>query len=370
MEGGAANASWHLAREVAARGHRVSVLTAAWPGGVREPRAGEADIAEVAVPGHTGGAFTATRLAVFGWRARGLQRKLPRPDLVHAFFSLPAGWVARHAGAPYVVSLRGSDVPGFRHARGSLPFLAVRPCLRRVWREAGAVVANSPELRALAAQSWNGRIEVIPNGVDTRRFAPRGAGGEAAGGAVRILMVNQLVPRKRVAVMLEAWPAICAGAGVPLELRIVGRGVEEAALRARAEGWGAVSAPVLWEGAIPPSDMPDCYRSSDIFVLLSERDGMSNALLEAMASGLACCVSAGANAGGAVEHGVSGVVVDPDDPGWWRNLSAIARFAEERRRLGAAARARVEAHFGWAAVADRYIEIYRRVVSAGPGCHV
>lgn len=370
MEGGAANACGHLALGLRARGHEVHVLTAALEGEARRTDPEGPRLIEVPVPGHRGGAFSVGRLAWFAWRsARGTMCPAG-VDVVHAFFSLPGGWVARRwahrAGVPYVVSLRGSDVPGFRSPRTAPVFRALAPVLRRVWQGAGAVVANSDELKNLAAESWTGPVEVIPNGVDADRFAPAEGGSDSG---IRVLMVNQLIPRKRVSSLLDAWPHVLSRGEPSAALDIVGRGHAEADLRARVRSLG-VEGSVFFHGALPRSDMPARYRASDLFVLLSEREGMSNALLEAMASGLACCVSPGANAGSLVQDGVSGLVVDPMRPDWWHVLADLLRRPEERRRLGAAARSRVESQFSWASVTERYIELYGRVRSGGSTIHV
>ena len=105
-------------------------------------------------------------------------------DLVHAFFGFPTGWLCyRTAGRlPYVISLRGSDVPG-ANARLKLDYKILGPLVfKPIWRKASALVACSEGLKARACSSCpRSQIEVIPNGVDLERFHPA---SKAGGGRV------------------------------------------------------------------------------------------------------------------------------------------------------------------------------------------
>src|SRR4051812_24385383 len=95
-----------------------------------------------------------------------------RPDVVCPFFGMPSGPIAlllrRLLGIPYVVSLRGGDVPGFMGQEGAWMHALALPVIRAVWHGSAGLLANSPGLADLARQTWPAApIAIIPNGVDT-----------------------------------------------------------------------------------------------------------------------------------------------------------------------------------------------------------
>lgn len=363
MEGGAANASHAIAKALVVLGHGVRVVTAGEPSWPADEIKDGVRISRVPMAGCGGGAASPVRLLKFARTAADLASRAvseTKFDIVHAFFALPSGWVARglhrKRSLPFIVSLRGSDVPGFRHPPSHPAWRVAMPFLRRVLDEADAVSANSPALRDLARACWPGEVGVIPNGVDASRFlAPRNS---APRDERVILMVNQLIPRKNVHVMIEALPSLAKAGGGALRLRIVGRGKsgdELAGLVARL----GLERQVDFVPHVPPSEIAGEYAKADVFALLSSREGMSNALLEAMASGLACVATREADAGGLIAHGENGLVVSADRNGaGWDSFAELLRDDAMRSRLGAAARKMVAEKFSWDAVAAQFVALY------------
>ena len=121
----------------------------------------------------------------------------------------PAGrrvcWGYRFREAlPYLVSLRGSDVPGYSERLARWDPVVFRRLSRRVWTEAGAVVAVSESLRALALRTCPDLdVRVIPNAADTVRFYP---GPDVD--RYTVLFVGRLIPRKNVADLLTAFRGV------------------------------------------------------------------------------------------------------------------------------------------------------------------
>jgi glycosyltransferase involved in cell wall biosynthesis len=99
-----------------------------------------------------------------------------RPDFAIVFFAVPCGplgWLLNlRYKVPYIVSLRGGDVPGLFARTGPLP-RDPGPDPPQCLRRAQSVVANSPSLTELARQADGGSVTMIPNGVDTEKFSPR-----------------------------------------------------------------------------------------------------------------------------------------------------------------------------------------------------
>ncbi|MBN1268097.1 MAG: glycosyltransferase family 4 protein [Kiritimatiellae bacterium] len=369
LEGGASNATFNLAREVAAQGHRVWVLTVNLTGGPRVSREHGVVIVRIPFSKRRWGAFSYPELLWFALRAPPVLRLLARRlkvDVVHAFFAVPEGLMvgrlSRQLGMPCVVSLRGSDVPGFRE--GLVPSLAypvLRPLLRACWRRPRcSVVANSEGLRFLASRSApDTDIGVIPNGVDCERFKPTTV-ARRADAPFLILTVAQLIQRKRIEALIRQMPAIRAQAGRDVRLTVVGRGPLYDELVRVAESCG-VREHVEFKGKVEINEMPEEYRKADLLVLCSRREGMPNTVLEAMASGLPVIATRVESIDELITHGTEGFVVGQDaldeiTP----YVVRLVRNENERRTMGEHARERVIS-YSWGAVASAYIGVYQEL---------
>jgi len=294
-------------------------------------------------------------LCVYAWKARSYARRLAavrRYQLCHAFFGIPCGVIAQGLGVPYIVSLRGSDVPFYNERFRVLDRLVFARLSERVWRGAAFVVANSQWLRRLALRvAPRQRIEVIGNGVNTQAFRPAPVPHEG----LRVLCVARLIRRKRIDVLIRAL-ALLRDADVWLTL--AGTGNAERELRRLATRLG-VARRVEFAGRVAEERIADLYHYSDVFVLPSRSEGMSNAVLEAMACGLPVVM---ADTGGAEEvlrDGENGFLLRGDSA---REVAAVLRRYLLRpglaRRQGDVARRTVEG-LSWQRVAERYLELYR-----------
>lgn len=365
LEGGAAQVAHCVARALVQAGHRVTAVTAGEPGRSYAPEMDGVRVLRAPVPGCSGGAASSFQLLRFARAAYDLALQTVRAekfDIVHALFGIPGGTVAMKlraaTGLPYIVSMQGSDVPGFRHSPVHPAYLGALFFLFPVWRDAPVLTANSDALRELARFWWKGPIEVVPNGVDAERFAlPRAARSD---GPLTILMVNQLIPRKNVGRMIAMLPELERKSGRALRLRIIGRGKLQDELTAQVRALGIESS-VHFAGHVPPDRMPEEYERADVFALVSQREGMSIALLEAMAAGLPCVATYGANAGRLIEPGANGVLISERSEGdGWRPFADLLRDDALRHRIAAAAREKVATQYAWTAVAAHYLRLYDR----------
>jgi L-malate glycosyltransferase len=282
-----------------------------------------------------------------------------RYDLVHAFFGLPTGWLCyRTAGQlPYIISLRGSDVPG-GHARLQFEYKLLGPLLKRIWKNAAALVACSEGLRNRALKFLPSvAIDIIPNGVDLNRFYP--AATKNMSGELKLLTVGRLSVTKRVEILIEA-VEILSKNNNRIRLTIAGGGGLLEQLKNLVEQKKLTDVIDL-TGRIESEKTPDVYRQNNIFVSASMQEGMSNAMLEAMASGLPIITTRCEGVDELITD--NGIVVE--DAGAAALAEAINNLAENKQRYNtmcAAARRQAE-NFSWENVAEEYIKLYQCILS-------
>jgi glycosyltransferase involved in cell wall biosynthesis len=174
------------------------------------------------------------------------------------------------------------------------------------------------------------------------------------------MFTGRLHPQKNLDVLLEAWPKVTRATGANLIL--VGQGPERAQLEQRAEELG-VLANVHFAGHVV--DPADVLRAADVFVLPSVAEGMSNSLLEAMATGLPCVASDIGGNQDLLGPGGTGVLVGEGSPdGWAEALIGLLQDATRLKRLGGLARERVDEEFALTRVVDRYVALYRALLFA------
>lgn len=360
--GGAGRAHYHLLQEYAKHSDvNVDVLTARHlPEFAVEQFAPNIRLHRIGL--HKKNLHYWTKLEVMEWlfKAGRYYRRLVgqnRYDVVHAFFAFPSGWLClKTAGRiPYIISLRGSDVPGFNN-RLKLDYVLLKGLFRKIWRGADAIVANSSGLAQLA-QRFDPTLhyDVIPNGIDTETFCPPAE--RTLSGRLKLLTVCRLIERKRIDLLIRAMGELVRS-GTDAELTIVGDGNLEANLKALTREMN-LSDRVSFRGLMEYDKLAAIYREHHMFLMSSLHEGMSNAMLEAMASGLpivttACEGSAELVAG-------NGIVVDRPDP--QAIAGAVRDLAANRDSYLAMARTsrQKSLELSWENVAIRYLNAYHCV---------
>ncbi len=309
------------------------------------------------------------KLEVLEWlrRARSPYRRLLREkryDLVHAFFGFPTGWLCRRTAGrlPYVISLRGSDVPG-GNARLQLEYKLLGPLVfKPIWRHAAALVACSEGLRARALRFMpSAQIDMIPNGVDLERFAPAELSSDDKDSdkarPMRLLTVGRLSATKRLPLLIDAVEYLNRSDRA-VSLTIVGGGALEEDIRRTLQERDLRSYVTL-KGRVDAEEMPELYRAHDLLVSASAQEGMSNAMLEAMASGLPIVTTRCEGVDELIAD--NGLVVNEPQPA--ELAKAIKSLIEDRQTLQAMSKAarRNAQKLTWGAVAEAYLELYARV---------
>ena len=223
-------------------------------------------------------------------------------------------------------------------------------------KTADAVVAISPAIRAelLEAGYSASIIHDLPNGVPVPSRAWRPLSARHA------VFVGRLAPEKGLDVLLDAWPAVLA-AHPDATLSLIGEGPERSSLENHAARLG-ISTSVTLPGIAEDIDLT--LRQHDLFVLPSREEGMSIALLEAMALGMPIVASAIPGNRGLIRGGIDGVLFEPEHPEalataildqWNDPAAGIA--------MGREARCRVVDDFSIAAVARRHLKLFTQLTN-------
>jgi phosphatidylinositol alpha-1,6-mannosyltransferase len=252
--------------------------------------------------------------------------------------------------------------------------------IRRLLRTSQLVIAAG-SYPAQTAQRAAGRplpVVEIPPGVDTERFVPLDASRRAevrrrfdvAPDAPLVVSVSRLVPRKGMAVLVEA-AAELSRRYPDLEVIIAGEGRDHTRLQQLVATTGA---PVRLVGRVPADDLPGLLGAADVFAMLChnrwgglEQEGFGIVFLEAAACGVPQVAGASGGAADAVVHDHSGLVVD--EP---RKVAAavdaldtLLGDAQRRVQMGEAARRRAEVSFNYDTLAHRLATAIASAVDNG-----
>ncbi len=360
--GGAGNASANIARLLTGMGDDVLLLTARFGDLPHEEAHDGLRIIRVSAlrkrMDRSGAIEQLAFVAAASFRILSLVRQF-KPDAALAFFGLPSGAVAwlikKIYGVPYVVSLRGGDVPGFRPYDFKLYHKIAAPFLRVIWHSASAVIANSKGLHDLAA-AFDSTIEipVIPNGVDLEKFPFPARDWSAP----RLLSVGRLVYQKGLDLAMQALSDL---KDIPWTWTIAGDGPQMVVLQAMAAEHGLSERIHFW-GWQKAEQLKEQYCAANLFLFPSRHEGMPNAVLEAMASGLPVVATRIAGNEELVVNGETGALVPTEDVESLReSLRPLLVDAKMRERMGRASRQRVAQSFGWNRVAEQYQKILEQV---------
>jgi glycosyltransferase involved in cell wall biosynthesis len=370
LGGGAGRATAALAREFAGLGHETRVLTSRFQDQASVESIDGFVIERLSVirrrPDRCSPAEMLTFLLSAGLRIPSLVREW-RPDFAVAFFGIPCGPLGLHLKwgfeVPYLVSLRGGDVPGFQPYDLAWQHRICAPALRLIWNHAAAVIANSNGLRDLAARfAPNLTIPVIPNGVDGTFFRPSANPLVPPGpeNPVRLLFVGRLVHQKGLDLLFKA----LARLRVPFYLQLVGDGDQRAALEKEAAAFSEPSR-VEFLGWQDRATIAELYRNAHLFVFPSRDEGMPNVVLEAMASGLPVLATAIPGSRDLVRDGVNGRIVPADNAAaLGEALEDLLASPEHLVTMGAASRSVVEREYTWGRVAAGYLDSMHATISS------
>lgn len=368
--GGASKVSYELSKAIVNSGHTVTVLTSRMQrlpsfeivDGIRVHRvwSWRKGIHEGGIRGSW------TFLAAALQRLRHILGA-EQVDLVHYFFGVPSGLLSFYTHSirkvPYVVGLRGSDVPFYDRENRRLQLLHrfLLPLTQRIWRNASQVLSVSGGLRDLAVQVLPGLdVRVIYNGVDIVEDADERRTSRLDG-TTKIASVARLVPRKGINLLLQAVANLNE---MKLELTVAGTGPSLEKLQLMAQDLG-IADRVKFAGYCSPADLREIYIGADIFALPTLSDAFPNVVLEAMGAALPVVASRVGGIPEAVEDGRSGLLVEPGDvDSLTRSLRELASNRELRSRFGRNGQERVRDLFTWSRNSDQHVRVYESAIQS------
>lgn len=288
-------------------------------------------------------------------------------DLTHAFFGTPCGFLALLFRivfrTPYIVSLRGADVPGYKARYKHLDRFIFRWLNRFfIWKYAAKVIANSSALRDLALRtSPSQSIDVIPNGVDVTTFQPNSSK------RFDLLIITpgwtRLEKRKSIDVLIQAFSLLRndQSISVDTQLAILGTGKELEALKQLTHDLGVQDTVSFLQIAgnteQDRQQVAGLLASYHILCLPSKNEGMSNAVLEAMASGLPVLLTDTGGTSELLADGKNGYLITREAEDIYQKMKRLILDTELLQTMGRESRKKAE-QMSWAAVAKRYFEIY------------
>jgi glycosyltransferase involved in cell wall biosynthesis len=299
-------------------------------------------------------------------------------DIIHAHGATQhtiAAIVGRFLGKPTILKIAMANSDLAFEKQGRLWGRINRFLVRRF----DLFIATSREVydECVACGLERARVQAIPNGVDTDAFAPARSREEkrmlrqTLGLADRptVCFVGILDARKNVDGVLRIWQIarqrLDAG-----QIVLVGpnpRDMGDMETRFHRELLDFVRTHGLESDVVfagQQADVTPYLRCADVFLFPSRREGMPNALLEAMSSGLACVASRVAGASDLLQHGRNGFLFDcTDEAGMGEVVGRLLADPDLAGAVGAKARETIEEKFSLEAIARRYSELYRAVLA-------
>jgi glycosyltransferase involved in cell wall biosynthesis len=296
------------------------------------------------------------------WSVAASEAKKHNPDVVHAHWWMPGGWIASRLGLPLVITCHGTDV---RLLEKSYWRALAAPVMRRAAAVTTVSEFLATDLRRFMPELAS-KIVVTPMPLDVERFA--GGANAPKVHPPRVLFAGNLIASKGVDVLIDAI-ALLRDQGVSCQLRIIGAGPEESKLHALA-AQRALGDAVTWSPFISQHELPAEYGEATITALVSrgQAEGLGLVLAEALLAGSAVV---GTAAGGipevVVDEQTGLIATDGDAADLARQIDRLLADRKLRDRTVEAGRVRIRSQHAPVAAAERFIALYKEVANAASG---
>jgi glycosyltransferase involved in cell wall biosynthesis len=367
--GGGGRMAHQVAAGLVRRGHEVRVQTAAWG---QLPKRELRDGVEIfrsfafrrraeacSVPEM--GAYVVTS---FVPTLRHLQQW--KPDVVHAHFAVPTGWLAWVASwffpVPYVLTCHLGDLPGGTPEQTDGLFRWLQPVIRPVWWRAAGISASSSFAVGLAEAAYGIRPELIPNGLS---MEGRSAEPSMMTNPIQLLAVGRFNPQKNFPWLLETLAPLLAEKDLPdWQLTLIGDGPQRGEVEEVLRRTG-LQARVDLAGWVSEETLREHLQRSQIFLMPSLSEGNPVAALEALKQGLAILGSDTPGLADVIEVGKNGFAVPLSQPEVYRaklrelltNEVKLAAFRQRSLELAE--------RFDLEGIVDRFAELLKSAAIKG-----
>lgn len=209
-----------------------------------------------------------------------------KPDIIHAHWIIPQGWIAslinKKSKVEYIVTSHGSDILGLKG------FIYIK---KQALENAKKITVVSTYLKREIIKNINAslknKMEVIPMGVDTKLFNPKKRDvlikKKYNMNGPFLLFVGRLAPEKGIDLLIEAMPKIIEN-NPKSKLMIIGDGILKEKIMQRIKEL-KIKDNIILTGWIQNKDLPKYYATADVFICPSRREGSPVSYIEALVCG-------------------------------------------------------------------------------------
>jgi len=246
---------------------------------------------------------------LYPFRAFFFAKKLHKDKSYDAIWAIMANWAGfaalffkfRFPQAHYVLTLQEGDPISYIKRR----VWFVYPLFRRIFLRADVIQVISKYLADWARDmGYKGRVEVIPNGVDVKKFTADVQSRALDKGNITLITTSRLVEKNGIKDIINALKFL-----PNVKLRILGAGPLESELKLLAAGL-----PVEFVGYVSQDEIPKYLHEADIFIRPSLSEGMGNSFVEAMAAGLPVIATSVGGIPDFLRDGETGLFCRVNDP--------------------------------------------------------
>lgn len=370
--GGGANACMYLSKEYARHGHSIDIITVWWEGTQEKEISVDNTIRifRIRAKRQKKESCSFAEMLDFIIKAKtkaddlvkGKKNTNSNYDICQIFFGIPSGvigyYLKKEYHLPYVVRFGGGDIPGFQ-ARFKQVYKIISPAIRKIWGNANGLVANSKGLKELALRFCDEYpVSIINNGVDTEVFKPRHKEGD--GDPVTLLFISRLIERKGLQFIIPKMRKIREATNRDVRLLIVGDGpyrlnLEQMTKKEKIENQ------VIFFGQKDKKELPALYQQGDFFIFPSQKEGMPNAVLEAMACGLPIVMSPCQGSEELIAG--NGIIADANMEEFYESIIKMIKLdQEEKNRMAHESRERAVKLFSWESKAGEYLSLFNTII--------
>lgn len=364
--GGGGTASYYLSCELVRLGYEVDVLTSRFRNLKGKETINGVTVYRVPVLRKRRDYCTFIEMLIFIISSFFVLSKLLKKkkyNFMQAFFSFPSGILGITSkilfGIPYIVSLRGGDVPGANPYRYKILHSILYPIQRKIWKNAIAITVLPGIVKQVLRLAPDLKYHVIPNGVDIKKFKSL---TKKRTDNIKIIYVGRLIRRKGLKYLIQSIPKVIQNKNI-VKFIIVGDGPIRKILETIAKKL-RIEHVVDFQGFVSEEKLLKLYNKADIFVLPSLFEGFGNVITEAMASGLPVIATKVGAISEIVIDGKTGFLVPSKDSTALADaITKLIFDTKLRRKMGKAGRKRAETFYSWNKIVEEYLVVYNRCFS-------